>query len=274
MPDDDTAAVRTPPGEPVSAVTFYDDLAATYAHQFPDWQASSDRQAATLNRYLEAVCPQRPGAVLDTACGIGTQAIGLARRGYQVHAADISPASIEQARRNAVAADVDIAFTVADFRDLSALPGGFDAAICCDNALPHLLTDADIHTALQNMKTQLRPGGLLLITTRDYDQARNDRTTAPPPRVYTDRDGHERIVVQLWHWQSYDRYDLRHLMLTRDGNTWHGTEFNVTYRAIIRAELTQLVRDVGLTDPQWHLPDVSGYYQPLMTARAPNPQRA
>jgi methylase of polypeptide subunit release factors len=39
--------------------------------------------------------------VLDCACGLGTQAIGLARRGCTVHATDLSPAAIARAARDA-----------------------------------------------------------------------------------------------------------------------------------------------------------------------------
>ncbi|HCT80753.1 MAG TPA: class I SAM-dependent methyltransferase [Micromonosporaceae bacterium] len=249
-------------------VDFYDRLAAGYAEQFADWQASQDKQAAVLDRFLSSVCPARRGAVLDTACGIGTQAIGLARLGYTVRGTDISAASIEQARRSAHAAGVDIEFGVADFRDLATLPDGFDAVVCCDNALPHLLTDADMLDALRGMRARLRPGGLLLITTRDYDQARRDRAAGQAPRAFTDGQGRERMVLQLWQWESEDTYHLRHVTLTRDGSTWQGTEHNVRYRAITRGELTTLMRDAGLNHPRWHMPDSSGYYQPIVVANA------
>ncbi|RDI27892.1 hypothetical protein [Lentzea flaviverrucosa] len=55
---------------------FYDDLSGTYDLMFPDWDASMARQASQLAEFIPA------GArVLDCACGIGTQAIGLALRG-------------------------------------------------------------------------------------------------------------------------------------------------------------------------------------------------
>ena len=36
--------------------------------------------------------------VLDVACGIGTQAIGLARRGFAVTASDVSAGAVRRAR--------------------------------------------------------------------------------------------------------------------------------------------------------------------------------
>lgn len=39
--------------------------------------------------------------VLDVACGIGTQAIGLAERGFQVTASDVSATSVQRAEEGA-----------------------------------------------------------------------------------------------------------------------------------------------------------------------------
>lgn len=45
----------------------------------------------------------RASLVLDCACGIGTQAVGFARLGYDVTASDISDAEIKEAKRRAAA---------------------------------------------------------------------------------------------------------------------------------------------------------------------------
>lgn len=42
--------------------------------------------------------------MLDASCGIGTQAIGLARAGFTVTATDISLVSVERCAREAAAA--------------------------------------------------------------------------------------------------------------------------------------------------------------------------
>lgn len=43
---------------------------------------------------------------------------------------------------------LDIPFYVADMRNLDDVPAsGFQAVICMDNALPHLLDDADLTEA-------------------------------------------------------------------------------------------------------------------------------
>jgi glycine/sarcosine N-methyltransferase len=99
-------------GQP--ADTFYDDMAAAYHLIFDDWDAAIERQQAVLSRLLPP--PADAGLVLDCACGIGTQALGLARAGYNVEGTDLSRAEIERAKGEAFSRGLDIAFRVDDMR--------------------------------------------------------------------------------------------------------------------------------------------------------------
>ncbi len=143
----------------------YDDLADSYAFIFPDWQAAVERQGDTISKLIG----EPPLAVLDCSCGIGTQAIGLAKLGYTVHATDISSKEVEKAKETADKMGVDLTFGIADFRSLDdVVEGEYDVVISFDNSLPHLLTDEDITKALNAMKTKLIDGGKLFISIRDY----------------------------------------------------------------------------------------------------------
>src|SRR6266567_9320458 len=75
-------------------VDFYESLAEHYHLMFEDWNRSIERQAAILNALLRSVLPRSPLKLLDCACGIGTQAIGLAQAGHRVVGADLSPAAL------------------------------------------------------------------------------------------------------------------------------------------------------------------------------------
>lgn len=91
--------------------------------------------------------------------------------------------------------------------------GRFDTVVCADNSLPHLLTGQDVHAALAEMRRVLRPGGLLLVSTRHYDDLLRDRPASTPPQVHGNvdcADGEERTVTfQLWHWHDDgEHYDL------------------------------------------------------------------
>src|SRR5262249_28346829 len=157
---------------------FYDNLADNYHLIFADWKASVERQGEILDRIIRARSDV-VGSLLDCSCGIGTQAIGLAVRGYRVHATDLSPAAVERAQREAERFGVSITFGVADFRTLARqVDGVFGVVLSCDNALPHLLTDTDLELATQNIRAKLNPGGLLLASIRDYDELLTTRPRA------------------------------------------------------------------------------------------------
>ncbi|MFD4675412.1 methyltransferase domain-containing protein [Lentzea sp. NPDC058450] len=231
---------------------FYDALSGTYDLMFPDWDASMARQAAQLAEFVPA------GArVLDCACGIGTQAIGLALRGYEVVGADLSPLAASRAVVEASARGVSVPAFAADMRALPFADGSFDVVLAADNALPHLLTPGDVLAALREMRRVLRPGGRIILSTRDYDAIRNERPLATPPSV-----GPGRVVwFQLWHWDG-DQYELEMFRL-HEADAWRVVVGKARYWAITRHEITELAERAGFGYVEWLL---DAYYQPLFVA--------
>jgi SAM-dependent methyltransferase len=120
----------------------YDRLASNYHLIFEDWDASIKRQAAVLGAILERECgAPRALRILDCACGIGTQTLGLAGLGFTVTACDISPVSVERTRVEAAKRRLNVQLYVADMLDLTEIPDSdFDAVMCMDNALPPFRT--------------------------------------------------------------------------------------------------------------------------------------
>lgn len=248
---------------------FYEDLADTYHLMFADWRASVDRQAVVLDRLLRDALGDGPHAIFDRACGIGTQAIWLARLGHHVHATDLRPAAVARAERESDALGVRATFGVADLRaPPDRVPGTFDAVIACDNALPHLLDDADLHRATAGMAAELRPGGLWLASIRDYDRLAPERPQIDAPRILDDADG-RRIAFQVWDWFADGfGYRLHQFLLRQDGG-WR-TEHAVTaYRSLLRSDLDDSLTRAGLRDIRWLEPEERDFYQPVVTARAP-----
>lgn len=258
-----------------SVRAFYDQIADHYHLLFADWRASVERQAMVLDQLIRNEIGPGPHAILDCACGIGTQAIGLAWLGHRVHATDLSSAAIARAKREAEAAGVAVSFGVADMRELEAeVSGTFDVVLACDNALPHLLRDADLRMAIANMAGKLRPDGLLLTSIRDYDRLIAHQPRSEQPRVFDDPDG-RRITFQIWDWAADGRSYVLHLFILQQlGTEWHTTCASTEYRALQRAELDAALLAAGLERLRWHEPDDSGYYQPIVTARAGDRFRA
>jgi len=157
---------------------FYDALSVDY-DLFVDWPA---RLAHELPLLVDLLRRHRAQTVLDAACGTGQHAIALARRGYDVVGADVSPDMISRARANAQEAGVDVRFERLGFGELADhLEGHYDALLCLGNSLPHLTDETALQGALDDFHRVLRPGGLLVLQMRNYDRllAERDRFMAP-----------------------------------------------------------------------------------------------
>jgi SAM-dependent methyltransferase len=247
-------------------IEFYDALAKDYHLLFADWEFSIDRQAPIIDALLTARRPGR-GAALDCACGIGTQALGLAHLGWRVHATDLSPASVARAAHEAAARDIALTTGVADMRKLGeSVRGNFDAVLCCDNSIAHMISDEDLRAAVAGMRERLVPGGVLLVTLRDYDALRADRPVFAAERFHPAPSG--RIVVfQVWEWSpDGGLYVANHFLIREGPGGWTTAHRTAQFRALLRKDLERFLREAGLVEIRWHAPAETGYHQPAVTA--------
>ncbi|MEW5990370.1 MAG: methyltransferase domain-containing protein [Chloroflexota bacterium] len=70
-----------------------------------------------------------PGRAIDLGCGVGDNAIFLARRGFEVTAVDFAPSAVARARANAREAGVAVDFLVDDLTRLRRVHGEFDLLV-------------------------------------------------------------------------------------------------------------------------------------------------
>jgi SAM-dependent methyltransferase len=70
-----------------------------------------------------------PGRALDLGCGTGTNAITLAKHGWQVTGIDFSSKAINTARRKAARNGVIVDFRLDDVADIGKLTGTYDYAL-------------------------------------------------------------------------------------------------------------------------------------------------
>ncbi len=253
-----------------AVVEFYDLISIEHHHNMGfDWEAAVRDDGASLDLFLTNQMGRRgPYSLLDCSCGIGTQAIGLALHGHQVHAADLSPVSVGCARQEAAEFGASMNFSFADFRKLSeTISDTFDAVISCDNAISHCLRDDDLAAALASMKTRLKPDGLLLLSLRDYDSIIIEKSRFTSQHVQDRSDG-RRIVFQLRDWLSDgQRYRAHQFLIKQNDGGYELKHFETEHRALLRDEMMSAIRDAGYEDIRWHYPETSGYYQPIVTAR-------
>jgi 2-polyprenyl-3-methyl-5-hydroxy-6-metoxy-1,4-benzoquinol methylase len=76
---------------------FYDRMAGLYHLIYQNWDESIKRQAEQLSSIIQERWGAGSKRILDVSCGIGTQAIGLAQRGFVVIASDLSAGAIARA---------------------------------------------------------------------------------------------------------------------------------------------------------------------------------
>ncbi len=234
-----------------------------------DWEAELRWEGEWLDHFLvEQLGGPGPWSVLDCSCGIGTQAIGLALQGHKVHATDLSPVSVDCARQESTEFGVAMTFGVADFRKLSeTISDTFDVVISCDNSFAHCLHDDDLTAALASIKTRLKPGGLLLVSIRDYDALIAEKPIFNSERMQDKPDGRH-IAFQVWDWASDGcSYRLNQFLIKENEGGYELKHFESELRALRRDEIMTAVQGAEYEEVCWHVPEASGYYQPIVTAR-------
>jgi glycine/sarcosine N-methyltransferase len=252
------------------AAHFYDALARTYHRIYTDWERSMLAQGRTLDALLRQELGDRDHRLLDCAAGIGTQLLGLARHGHQVVGTDISAGALRRARSEARRQGLTAPLAVGDMLRLPYADESFDAVICADNAIAHLLADGDLARALNQMRRVLRPRGLVVLTLRDYDRLSRERPAVLPTHLSPGEDGLV-VTVPLCEWSpDGGRYLLRQLQLTeRPGGDWIAVERRVDCRAYGRAEVRRAAEQAGLAGVRWVMPTEGHFYQPLLLATRP-----
>ena len=244
--------------------TFYDNMASQYDKLFLDWHTTTREQAALLDKLLRDRGCGPASRVLDCACGIGTQAIGLASLGYSVTGSDISDGELAEAKKRAEKDHVHIRFEHADFCALSeTFSELFDIIICMDNALPHMLTPEDLARAIGSITDRLAEGGLFVASIRDYDDLLTRKPPYSPPYIHKTGSG-QRVSFQTWDWEG-DIYRLTQYIID-DGADLQTGKFQCEYRATRRSEITELLTESGCTQVTWLFPEETGFYQPIVVA--------
>lgn len=245
--------------------TFYDKLASQYDKLFLDWQATTKEQSEILDKLFKDNGYDEKDRILDCACGIGTQAIGLASMGYNVTASDISDGELEEARARATKNEVNICFENADFRMLSkTFSQEFEIIIAMDNALPHMLTKSDLEMAIKSITSRLATGGMFVASIRDYDALLDDKPPYSAPYIHKTEKG-QRVSFQTWNWDG-DRYKLIQYII-EDEETLKTNKFECEYRAVLREELEKTLLSNGCSSVVWKFPKETGFYQPIVIAK-------
>lgn len=227
------------------AVPLYDAFSHAYDY-FVNWTQRLHYELPFIERLLQAAAAHR---VLDVACGTGRHALALAAAGYAVTGADLSAAMIEQAEANARRAGHPAHFVVAGFGQLrSRLEGEFDALLCLGNSLPHVLTETDLHATLTDFAAVVRPGGLVLIQSRNFDAVMPARARWIGPQGHTEGD-REWLFVRFYDFNPDGTLTFNVVSLTRTaGGPWSQQPEATTLRPWPYRELRSALANAGFGD--------------------------
>ena len=103
----------------------------------------------------------QPQTILDIACGEGTFAVAMAKRGFQVTGVDLSPQMLQFARERAEEQNVNVTFVLQDMRALS-FEKSFDLATCWFDSLNYLLELEDLEKTFAGVYRALKKAGLFI----------------------------------------------------------------------------------------------------------------
>jgi glycine/sarcosine N-methyltransferase len=235
----------------------YTDLAGDYEWLFPDEiignggavGATSPGSAELLEGLLRTL--PAGAAVLDSACGIGADAIALARRGFTVTASDASASMVAEARQRAKRFGARITVAQSTWQDLpERVPGAFDLVLCLGNAMVHAGTRASMISSLEGLRNTLSPTGVLVVDSRNWEQLYRTRPRIVPGRRVVERDGVR--CASLYIWTIPDDFDescrAEIVLLFEDANSaLSHRRYVIDFRPFRHADLADAIRSAGLS---------------------------
>ncbi len=150
----------------------------------------------------------RPGSALEIGCGTGTNAVWLARRGFQVTGVDLSPTAIARAKARAAGAGAEVRLLAADFL-VDEVPGR-PFAFVYDRGCFHVFRDVEERARFASrVHGLLDPGGIW--------HSLIGSTDGPPREVGPPR--HSALDVASAVEPLFEILELRSTMFDDDGHS-------------------------------------------------------
>lgn len=243
--------------------SYYNQLAPFYRYLFLDWEKSVVSHAQVLDSVIREFFGPQVRHILDAACGIGTQSIGLAQLGYQVVASDISATELDLAMQEANKRALNLKFVLADMRRLRQTHQDvFDLVIACDNAIPHLLSEEDILMAFQEFYACTKEEGGCIISVRDYANKELGGRKMYPRTVHQTPEGRV-MLFDVWEFES-EYYDFTTYIVKDQGETGITTNAirNGRYYCVTIATLERLLIEAGFG--RVAIVNNERYHQPIL----------
>lgn len=228
----------------------YDTLAPVYDWLVPDALLAPEGSVAAFAEIVDAL--DSGARVLDCAAGTGLLAVGLALRGFEVVASDASGAMIERTRALAKTHRVQLQAVKCSWSELERRDWEqtFDAVFCVGNSLTHAAGRTCRRAALAAMRGVLRDGGLLIVTSRNWEQLRAERPRLHVTDRLIERDDHHGLIIHAWtipdSWDEPHHLDLAVAILDKTGEVTTRAE-RLAFSPFTHQTLDADIRAAGMT---------------------------
>jgi|SRR5581483_11236532 len=249
-------------------MTAYDTLAGVYDWLVPEALLTPGGAAEAFAGVIDGL--PSGGRVLDCAAGTGQLAVGLALQGRDVVASDASPEMVQRTAELAAEHGVAVEAITCEWAQLEPgrFGGPFDAVFCVGNSLTHAGPSAARRAALGRMASMVRDGGLLVLTSRNWELTRARASGLEIADELVERRGRRGLVI--YHWTIADGWDDEHFLdvavavLAEGGKVTTAAE-RLSFWPFTHGELDDDLRRTGLTpESSTYRDDVERY---LVTAR-------
>jgi len=204
----------------------------------------SERMVELLPTVLDRF-DARPQMVLDIACGEGTFAVAMAKKGFRVTGVDQSPQMLQFARQRAERENVEVAFLLQDMRSLS-FEERFDLVTCWFDSLNYLLELEDLQRTFAGVHRALKKAGLFIF---DMNTIYGLAVDWQRYHCYVQQDTAELFEI---HFPSYDLQKniaiMRITGFVKEGDGWTRMDEVHKERGYTLEDIRQCLKEVGFQE--------------------------
>ena len=217
----------------------YKDLAYSY-----DRLTNDVDYEATVEFYTQILDREglQPRTAVDLACGTGSVALILAKKGLRVTAVDLSEDMLTAAMDKCAELPNPPQFVCQPLQELR-LPRGVDLAVCALDSLDYITDPADCREAIRRIYKVLNPGGIFI-----FDVNTPEKLKAMDGQVFLDED---EDVYCVWRGEfdcdtNICSYGMD--LFQRQGDVWYRSFEEHREYAYSQEQLTLYLKEAGFTE--------------------------
>jgi ubiquinone/menaquinone biosynthesis C-methylase UbiE len=178
---------------------------------------------------------------VDLACGTGSVAVLLARKGLRVTAVDLSAEMLAEAAQKAADMENPPFFVCQPLQELR-LPRGVDLAVCALDSLDYITDPDDCAEAIRRIYRVLNPGGIFI-----FDVNTPEKLRAMDGQVFLDED---EDVFCVWRGEFDEQTNICSYgmdLFQRQGSVWRRSCEEHREYAYTAEQLKGFLRQAGFT---------------------------